>query len=376
MVAVLVSYTSLAAIVFEAARASGADAAGVASWLWALGVGCGLTSLALSWWTRTPVVIAWSTPGAALLAGSSMGLSMSELVGAFVVTGALIALCGVTGWFARALARIPLSLASAMLAGVVLRFGLDVFVALQSRFAMVLAMLAAYLLGRRGWPRYAVPGALAAGVAVAGLQGGWQGGVWSAPVTLQFAVPVWTTPVLSWNAFIGVTLPLFVVTMASQNVPGVATLRAGGYETPVSPLMTWTGLATAVLAPFGAFAINLAAITAAICMGRDAHEDKSRRYVAAMAAGAGYVVLGIFAATLVSLLAAFPRELVLAIAGLALLNTIGSGLVAALQDEAGREPALITFLVTASGVTLAGIGAAFWGLAAGVLTTMVLRPRP
>jgi len=372
MVAVLVSYTSLAAIVFEAARASGADAAGVASWLWALGVGCGLTSLALSWWTRTPVVIAWSTPGAALLAGSSMGLSMSELVGAFAATGVLIAVCGVTGWFARALARIPLSLASAMLAGVVLRFGLDVFVALQSRFAMVLAMLAAYLLGRRGWPRYAVPGALAAGVAVAVLQGG----VWSAPVTLQFAVPVWTTPVLSWNAFIGVTLPLFVVTMASQNVPGVATLRAGGYETPVSPLMTWTGLATAVLAPFGAFAINLAAITAAICMGRDAHADPARRYVAAMAAGAGYVVLGIFAATLAALLAAFPRELVLAIAGLALLNTIGSGLVTALQDERGREPALITFLVTASGVTLAGIGAAFWGLAAGVLTTMVLRPRP
>jgi len=339
-------------------------------------VGCGLTSLGLSWFTRTPVVIAWSTPGAALLAGSAMGLTMSELVGAFVATGALIALCGVTGWFARALARIPLSLASAMLAGVVLRFGLDVFVALQSRFVLVLAMLAAYVLGRRCWPRYAVPGALLAGVVVAA----WQGALLSAPVALQsvalqMAVPVWTTPVFSWDALIGVALPLFMVTMASQNVPGVATLRAAGYDTPVSPMISWTGLATAVLAPFGAFAINLAAITAAICMGRDAHEDASRRYVAAMAAGAGYVVLGIFAATLASLLAAFPRELVLAIAGLALLNTIGSGLVAALQDEAGREPALITFLVTASGVTLAGIGAAFWGLAAGVLAQAVLRQR-
>jgi len=375
LVAVLVSYTSLAAIVFEAARASGADDAGVASWMWALGVGCGVASLALSWTTRVPVVVAWSTPGAALLAGSSMGLSMAELVGAFAATGVLIAFSGVTGWFARMLSRVPVSLASAMLAGVVLRFGLDVFVAMQSRFAMVLAMLAAYLLGRRGWPRYAVPGALAAGVAVAA----WQGALFSAdlniPLTLQLAVPVWTTPVLSWDALIGVTLPLFVVTMASQNVPGVATLRAAGYEPPVSKTMTVTGLATLLLAPFGAFAINLAAITAAICMGREAHAEPSRRYVAAMACGAGYLVLGVFAATLVTFLAALPRELVLAIAGLALLNTIGSGLVAALHDEAGREPALITFLVTASGVTFFGIGAAFWGLVAGGVTMLVLRRR-
>lgn len=371
MVAVLVGYTSSAAIVFQAAQASGADAAGIASWMWALGIGCGLTSFGLSWYYRNPVVTAWSTPGAALLATSAMGLSMAESVGAFVAVGALIVICGVTGWFARALSRIPMSLASAMLAGILLRFGMDVFVAMQSRFGMVLAMFLAYLLGRRRWQRYAVPGALAAGMAVAALQGG----LLSQPVRLEIAVPVFTLPVFSWDVLVGVALPLFVVTMASQNVPGVATIRAAGYDTPVSAPVAWTGLATGVLAPFGAFSINLAAITAAICMSRDVHEDTSRRYVAAMSAGVCYLFLGVFGATIGALLAAFPRELVLAIAGLALINTIGSGLVAVVQDEQQREPALIAFLVTASGASLFGISSAFWGLVAGVVAMVVLRRR-
>jgi len=202
-----------------------------------------------------------------------------------------------------------------------------------------------------------------------------QGGLLSQPVRLTVATPIFTMPVFSWEVLIGVALPLFVVTMASQNVPGVATIRAAGYDTPVSAPVAWTGLLTTVLAPFGAFSINLAAITAAICMSREVHEDKARRYVAAMAAGVAYLFLGVFGATIGALLAAFPRELVLAIAGLALINTIGSGLVEVVRDAPQREPALIAFLVTASGTSLFGIGSAFWGLVAGIVALGVLRRR-
>jgi len=368
-VAVLVGFASSAVIVFEAARASGAGPREIASWMWALGLGCGLTGIGLSLRYRQPVVTAWSTPGAALLAAGASGLTMPEAIGAFLVSAVLIVLCGVTRAFERAMSRIPVSLASGMLAGVLLRFGLDLFVAMTAQFWLVLAMFAAYLLGRRRWPRYAVPLALLAGVAVAAARGLLHTGA----LRLEFATPVWTTPVFTWDAVMGVAIPLFVVTMASQNVPGVATLRAAGYDAPISPLITWTGLATLALAPFGGFAVNLAAITAAICMGREAHEDPGRRYMAAVAAGACYLLLGMFGATVGALLGAFPRELVLALAGLALLNTIGGGLAAALRDEAAREPALITFLITASGASLFGIGSAFWGLVGGVAAMLALR---
>lgn len=368
-VCVLVGFASSAVIVFQAAQASGAGPAETASWIWALGVGCGLTSIGLAWRYRQPIVTAWSTPGAALLAASSMGLTLPEAIGTFIVVGLLVLACGLTRSFERLLSRIPLPLAAAMLAGVLLRFGLDVFVAMQSQLLLVLAMFLAYLAGRRAWPRYAVLGALAIGVAVAG----GQGLLHLENIQARLAVPVFTAPAFSLDALVGVALPLFVVTMASQNVPGVATLRASGYDAPISPLISWCGLTTAVLAPFGGFSVNLAAITAAICMGPEAHADRTKRYTAAVAAGIFYIVIGLFGATLVALLAAFPKELVAAIAGLALLNTIGGGLATALHDEKQREPALVTFMVTASGVSLLGIGSAFWGLVAGVAVMLAMR---
>ena len=371
-VTVLVGYTSSAVIVFQAAKASGAGPAELASWMWALGIGMGATCIGLSLRYRVPVVTAWSTPGAALLATSAAGLPMSATVGAFLASSALLVLFGVTGWFERGMSRIPASIGAAMLAGVLLRFGLDLFVAMRTQLALALAMFAVYLLGRRAWPRYAVVGVLAVGTAIAAVTGQLQ----LDGVHVALARPVWTAPTFSVAALVGVGIPLFVVTMASQNVPGVAVLRAAGYEaTPISPLVAWTGAASLVLAPFGGYALNLAAITAAICMGREAHEDPARRYVAAVAAGAFYLLLGLFAATVGALLEAFPRELVLAVAGLALLGTIGNGLATALRDERQREPALITFLVTASGLTLFGVGAAFWGLVAGGVALLVLARR-
>jgi benzoate membrane transport protein len=315
------------------------------------------------------VVTAWSTPGAALLVTSAAGLTIEEATGAFLVSGALITVAGFSGWFERAMDRIPVALASGMLAGGLLRVGLDVFLAMRIRFALAFGMFAAYLVARRLAPRYAVIAALAVGVAVAAGQDLLR----MDGTRLALATPVWVTPRFTAGALVGVAVPLFIVTMASQNVPGVAVIRASGYAVPISPIIGWTGLANLALAPFGGFALNLAAITAAICMGREAHEDPRRRYVAAMAAGVFYLLVGLFGATVVGLFAAFPRELIAAIAGLALFATIGNGLAAALRDENQREPALVTFLVTASGVALAGVGSAFWGLVAGVVTLLVLR---
>jgi len=368
-VTVLVGFASSAVIVFQAAGAVGATAAQVSSWMLALGLGMGLTCVLLSLRYRAPVVTAWSTPGAALLVTSAVGLTIEEATGAFVVSAALITIAGFSGWFERAMDRIPVAIASGMLAGVLLRFGLDVFLAMRTRFALAFSMFAVYLVARRLAPRYAVIAALVVGVAVAAGQGLLR----VDETRLALAAPVWVTPRFTAGALIGVALPLFIVTMASQNVPGVAVIRASGYTVPISPLIGWAGLANLVLAPFGGFALNLAAITAAICMGPEAHEDPRRRYVAAMAAGVFYAIVGLFGATVVGLFAAFPRELVAAVAGLALLATIGNGLAAALRDENRREPALVTFLVTASGVTLSGVGSAFWGLAAGVVTLLILR---
>ncbi len=288
-------------------------------------------------------------------------------MGAFLACAALITLAGVTGWFERVMNRIPQALAAALLAGVLARFAIDAFLQLAPEFTLVATMLVVYLLGRRLWPRYAVPGVLATGIAIVAAQGRLAlGGVdWS------WAQPVFTMPAFSLSALVGIALPLFVVTMASQNLPGVAAQRANGYDTPVSPVVATTGVASLLLAPFGGYALNLAAITAAICMGREAHEDPAQRWTASAAAGVFYIVVGLLGGAVVGLIAAFPKALVLAVAGFALLGTIGAGLATAMKDEAAREPALITFLVTASGLALGGVGSAFWGVVAGSVALAV-----
>jgi benzoate membrane transport protein len=276
-------------------------------------------------------------------------------------------LAGATRAFERVMDRIPQAIAAALLAGVLARFGLDAALAASSAPLLVIAMALAFLAGRRWWPRYAVPGVLLIGVAVAALQGRMQ---WQ-HVALDMAAPLWTTPVFTASALVGLALPLFVVTMASQNLPGVAAQRAAGYATPVSASITATGAATVLLAPFGGYAFNLAAITAAICMGREASEEPSKRWTAAVMAGVFYLAIGLAGGAVVGLLQAFPRELVLAVAGLALLGTIAGGLAIALKDEHHRDAAILTFLLTLSGLTLAGIGSAFWGVVAGAIALLV-----
>ena len=372
-VAVLVGFTSSVAIVFQAAQAFQATPAQITSWMWALGLGMGLCSLVPSLLLRKPVMVAWSTPGAAVLAsaGLSGGFSMAEAVGAFMVCAVLITLAGVTRWFERVMNRIPTEIAAALLAGVLARFGMQAFAAAETALPLVLLMLGAYLVARRWIPRYAVVITLALAIAFVALRGEMS---WSA-IRFELAMPVFTAPQFTLSAAISLALPLFVVTMASQNLPGVAVIRATGYDLPISRLITMTGLATLVLAPFGGYALNFSAITAAICMGPEAHPDRDKRYTAAVSCGLLYVVIGIFGAVVTGLLTAFPKELVVAIAGLALLGTIGNGLATALRDEPHREAALITFLVTLSGVVVAGVGSAFWGVVAGSIALFVQQYR-
>ena len=375
-VAVLVGFTSSVAIVFQAAQAFNATPAEISSWMWALGLGMGLCSAIPSLWLKKPVMVAWSTPGAAVLAtaGLAGGFSMAEAVGAFMVSAALITLFGVTGWFEKLMNRIPVAIASALLAGVLARFGMEAFAAAKTALPLILLMLAIYLFGKRLVPRYAVVLTLLGAIVFVAVRGDM---AWSA-VTFSLAAPVFVAPSFTWAAAVSLAVPLFVVTMASQNLPGVAVIRAAGYGPeqadggiPVSKIITLTGVATLLLAPFGAFALNLSAITAAICMGKEAHEDADKRYTAAVTCGLIYTVIGIFGAAITGLLTAFPKELVVAIAGLALLGTIGGGLAVAMKEEAHREAAIITFLVTLSGVVIAGVGSAFWGVVAGGLALVV-----
>ncbi|WP_316674293.1 benzoate/H(+) symporter BenE family transporter [uncultured Tolumonas sp.] len=371
-VANLVGFSSSVALIFQAANSmTGANAQLTSSWLFALCIGSGLSTLILSFYYRQPILTAWSTPGAALLISSLQGVTPALATGAFLFSALLVSLCGVTGLFARLMHKIPTALASAMLAGVLVRFGMKVFEQMPLQPVLIISMLLVYLLAKRFYPRYAILFVLVVGSAVA-----WQQGLLQANTQpLTFVSPIFTSPSFDLATLLGVGLPLFIVTMASQNLPGIAVMRANGYQAPVSASLNVTGIINLLLAPFGCYAINLAAITAAICMGPEAHEDSTQRYKAAAFAGVGYLIAGVFGASIVTLFAILPSALIMGVAGIALFGTIGASLHAALHDEHQREAALLTFLVTASGLSLWGIGSAFWGLVVGVLVMMCYRKR-
>lgn len=370
-VTVLVGYTSSAAILFQAAQALGATQAQIGAWMWALGIGMGVTCIALSLFYRMPIVTAWSTPGAAMLIGSASGLPLSDAMGAFILCAALVAVAGYSGWFERMMGRIPTALASGMLAGVLLRFGLEAFAAIKTQPQMVLLMLAAYFAGRVWFARYAIMATLVAGIAYAACAGLLR----TEALEWSLGRPVVFAPTFSAAAVFSIALPLFIVTMSSQNMTGVAVARAAGYDMPVSKAIGFTGVVNLALAPLGAFSISLAAITAAICMGREAHENPHKRYTAGVCAGVFYIAVGLMGGAVVALFAAFPKELIVAIAGIALLATIGNSLHLALKADGEREPAIIAFLVTASGLSVGGIGSAFWGVLAGLVALLALKPR-
>lgn len=371
-IAVLVGYASSAAIIWQAGAAAGASPQQIAGWLTMLGVAMGISTLVLTIWYRAPILTAWSTPGAALLATSLAGSNINQAVGIFIFSSGLILICGASGLFARLMRIIPHSLAAAMLAGILLRFGLDAFISLQGHFLLSASMLVSWLILKLFAPRYAVVAALLAGLTVCLLNGDFT----PDSTAMSIVLPTWTTPEFNLADLLGIGIPFFLVTMASQNAPGVATLQASGYKVPVSPLITVTGLIALILAPFGVFSVCIAAITAAICQSPEAHPDKQQRWLAAAAAGVFYLLAGLFGGSISSLLTALPLAFIQTLAGLALLSTIAGSLYQALNHAQERDAAIITFLVTASGISLLGVGAAFWGLVAGGISYTVLSRQP
>ncbi|GAL28368.1 benzoate transport protein [Vibrio variabilis] len=359
--AVLVGYTSSVVIILQAATAAGASPAQIESWLLALGVTMGVTSIGFSWYYKMPILTAWSTPGAAILVSSAAEYDMSALIGAFVVSGLMIVITGLVSPLARALQRIPTPLATAMLGAILLPFCVRAFEPAMTTPYAFLWMFLTFIASKRFVPKYTMLLLLVVGCALAFSADGES---FSNP-ELSIAQASWVTPMFDWSAMLNISLPLYIVTMLSQNLPGVAMMKSYQYETPVKPVLVGTGLANVLSAPFGGFSVNLAAISAAICMNDDVDSDKSKRYKAVIWAGVFYLIAGLLASVVVSMFLAFPKEITHMLAGFALLGTLMMCLQSAFDAPDYREPALLVLVVTLSGVTILGINATLWGLIVG-----------
>lgn len=367
-VAALVGLTSGITLIFEAARTLGADDAQIASWVAALLVGMGVLTLIPSVILRIPMMVAFSAPGAAILATLQPGdFSLSEAIGAFIVCGLAMAVAGFARFFERVMNRIPVPLVSALLGGVLARFVISGFADATTAPWLIVITTVTYMVIRRLAPRYAIIGVLMVGGSTAVLSGS----IRTEELTLSLARPVYMAPSFNASAILSIGVPLFIVTMAGQNLPGVAALRLAKYDAPISTMIGTTGIGTMALAPFGGFAFNLSAVAAPLCLEAPAHEDPTRRYTAAISNGGFYLLAGLFGTSITGVLNAVPIELVHIVAALALLPTVGNSLANAVRDETHREAAMFTFVVTLSGVSVAKIGSPFWGALAGLVAMAI-----
>ena len=366
--AVLISYAGPLVIFFQAGQSAQVSPDMMSSWVWAISIGAGVSGIVLSWWLRVPVVTAWSAPGTALLVALFPALTLEQAVGAYLMSAVMIFIIGVSGYFDRLVQAIPKGIASAMMAGILFQFGVGAFQAVGAMPVLTFAMIGIYLLFRRLLPRYCLVILLVVGLALAvSLEG-----VSLAGVRWTLARPVFITPEWTWSATLSLALPLVLVSVTGQFLPGMAILRSSGYDTPARPIIVTTSLASLGVAFFGGITIVIAAITAALCTGRDAHEDPGKRYVAGIANGVFYLVGGCFAGSIILFFAALPKELIAVLAGLALLGAIGGSLAGALSEADHREASVITFLATASGMTFWGLGSAFWGVVLGAAAYLLL----
>lgn len=371
LISVIVNYGGTFILVFQAARIAGLGPDLTASWVWSVSIGVGLTGFILSLRYREPIITAWSTPAAAFLVTALATTSYAEAIGAYMISAAAFVLLGLSGYFEKVIRLIPPGIASGLLAGILLQFGIGAFGGATIDPLLVGLLIVAYLLVKRFSARYAVVGILGLGLVFLVTQGR----VDLSGLQLQFAAPIFTMPVFSVNALLSVALPLFLITLTGQYMPGMLVLRNDGFRTSANPIVTATGLGSLLMAPFGSHAFNIAAITAAIATGREAHEDPSKRWIAGIAAGSFYILVGIFGVTLAAVFMAFPATFITTLAGLALLGTIGGSLAGAMADPTSREAALITFLASAANINLLGIGGAFWGLVIGLVAYLALNGR-
>ncbi|KQV84852.1 benzoate transporter [Massilia sp. Root351] len=370
--AVVISYSGPLVIFFQAASAAHASQAMMSSWIWAISLGAGLSGLWLSWRLKTPIITAWSAPGTALLVTLFPAMSINEAVGAYITAAAALLLVGLSGSFDKLLRHIPKGLAAGMMAGILFQFGVNTFKSIATLPVLAVGMVVSYIVCKKLVPRYAVVVVMLTGALIAwGTGSADLGGV-----QLVAATPQWIQPEWSWRATFSFAVPLVLVSLSGQFLPGMAILKLSGYQTSARPIMGATGIASLAVAGFGGITIVIASITAALCTGRDAHEDPARRYVAGMANGLFYVAGGTMAATIVALFASLPKELVAVLAGLALLGAITSNLMGAIEDEQHREASVITFLATASGMSFLGLGSAFWGILIGLFAYLVLKRKP
>lgn len=367
--AVLVSLAGPLAIFYQAAQAGQMSNEMFASWVWGITLGAALAGIILSWTLKAPIITAWSAPGTALLIPLFPGLSIHEAVGAYLTASLLLLAIGLSGGFERLMSHVPRGVASGMMAGILLPFGLNAFKGMSTLPLLVCGMLAAYLIFKRLYPRYSVVLLLAAGIAIAALTGQTHlGGVHLQLVTPQFITPEW-----SWSSTFSLALPLVLTTLSGQYLPGMAILKGAGYDVPVRRVVVVNSIASFITAFAGGITIAIAAITAAMCTGRDAHEDPSKRYVAGIANGVFYLLAGLCGGSVVMLFAALPKELIVTLAGLALIGPISANL-AQVANAPEREAAVLTFLATASGMTFLGLGSAFWGILIGMAAHRLLRP--
>jgi benzoate membrane transport protein len=371
LISVIVNYGGTFILVFQAAKVAGLSPELTESWVWSVSIGVGLTGLFLSWRYREPIITAWSTPAAAFLVTALATTSYAEAVGAYLISAAAFVALGLLGCFDRVIKLIPPGIASGLLAGILLQFGIGAFGGATVDPLLVGLLILAYVLLKRFTARYAVVGILVLGLVFLAMQGR----IDLSGLQLKLAAPVFTMPQFSLNALLSVALPLFLITLTGQYMPGMLVLRNDGFKTSASPILTVTGLGSLVMAPFGSHAFNIAAITAAIATGKEAHEDPTKRWVAGIAAGVSYVLVGVFGVTLAAVFMALPATFITTLAGLALLGTIGGSLAGAMADPKSREAALITFLASAANISLLGIGGAFWGLVIGVVASIVLNGR-
>ncbi|UOK38859.1 benzoate/H(+) symporter BenE family transporter [Pseudomonas palleroniana] len=371
LISVIVNYGGTFVLVFQAAKAAGLSPELTASWVWSVSIGVGVTGLFLSWVSREPIITAWSTPAAAFLVVALSTTPYAEAVGAYIISAIAFALLGLSGCFEKVIRLIPRGIAAAMLAGILLQFGIGAFEGVSLDPTLAGLLVATYVVLKRFAPRYAVVGILVVGLVFLLAQNR----VDLSGLSLQVAAPVFTTPQFSINALLSVALPLFLITLTGQYMPGMLVLRNDGFQASANPILMVTGLGSLLMAPFGSHAFNIAAITAAICTGKEASQDPSKRWIAGVAAGVFYILVGVFGVTLAAVFMAFPATFITTLAGLALLGTIGMSLANAMAEAKSREASLITFLACAANITLLGIGGAFWGLLIGLAAYALLNGR-
>ncbi|RZG80052.1 benzoate/H(+) symporter BenE [Acinetobacter pittii] len=369
--AVLISYSGPLIIFFQAAQRAHVSTDMMVSWIWGISIGAAVSGIYLSIKYKTPVITAWSAPGTALLVTLFPNVSLNEAVAAYITSAIVIFLIGVTGYFDKLLKWIPQDVAAGMMAGILFQFGIGLFTASDSMPFIVFSMLIVFLIAKRLMPRYTMIWVLAAGVLLSLILGKMN------PVDVSFslAIPEWISPEWTWNSTLNLAVPLILVSLTGQFLPGMAIMKLSGYDTPAKPIITVTSIASLAVACVGGITIVLASITAALCMGKDAHELKEKRYIAGIANGIFYILGGLFAGSIVMLFSLLPKELVAALAGLALLGAIATNISVAMKNDSQRDAALITFLATASGMHFLGLSSVFWGICIGVIAHFILTPR-